>query len=61
MIKAYLIVLINISASGVATQAIPLDSMKRCYTLQKVYSDMEHGAIRIESRCINPDNWGQEQ
>ncbi len=58
MIKAYLIVLLSISASGVSTQVIPLERMDLCYHMQKIYNDMEHGAIKIRSKCINPENWG---
>ena len=60
MIKAYLIVLLSISASGISTQITPLESMELCHYMQKVYNDMEHGAIRVRSKCINADNWGDD-
>lgn len=61
MIKAYLIVLISISASGVTSQVTPLDSVDLCYHMQRVYNDMEHGSIKIRSRCINAENWGVDE
>lgn len=55
MIKTALLISIAISAPDLIAQS---PYTQYCYNVQKINNDMEHGVIKIRSKCIDADNWG---